>query len=75
MKSRGGQGFPQLQRGSRGESLLAFYTQWLQAILGLWLHNSNLCSYLHMVSSSPVSHVSFIRTLIIGFWVHLDKPG
>ena len=57
-------------KGPRGESLLASYSfQEFQAILALWTHISNLCSYLHMVSpSSPVSlFVSFIRTFVIGF--------
>ena len=59
---------------SRGDSFPPCLFQLLvvQAFLGLWLHNSNLCLCLHRILSSLVSLISIPVT---GFRAHLDKPG
>lgn len=46
---------------------------WLQSLLGLWLRNAHLCLHLHMAFS--FLQVSLIRTLVIGFRVHLSSQN
>ena len=49
----------------------------LQASLGLWPHCSNLCLCGHIgpLHGLLLSSLLLIRTLVISFWAHLDKPG
>ena len=62
-------------RGSREGSFLSFTSfWWFQASYGWWPHSWSLCLWLHVAFcsvsvSSP--HLSFIRTLVIGFRTHL----
>lgn len=82
--SSGGQEFtikvwagPLLPPGLREDSPSPPGFLWLQTVLALCLHHSDLCHHLSIVSSMsvpPLQCVSLRKTSIVGFRTHLDHP-
>lgn len=62
---------------SRGECFHASSSFcWVRVFLGLWLHCSNLCLFLHVAFSVSVSYsfLSLIRAFVIELRTHPDNP-